>query len=171
MQGGVCIGTCSNSKENKKRGQSQAALLPGHVVRQQCSNLCRSSTHWRWIQYLSPLGLVCWRWGLQVNGWLGGGYCLWVIVIFGVVVVLVNGQLGGYRWWVEGAVDGPSSLPCPAPPPLPRLALHLPSPRFPRCRQFESLRHHRFMLFGWNCVVVVELRRRGCGFSMVAGGL
>ena len=89
-----------------------------------------------------------------------------------VVVVIVNGRLGGgYCRWVEGAVDGPSSLPRPAPPPLPRLALHLPSPRFPRCHQFESLRRCGFMLFGWNRVVVVELCRRGCGFSMAAGGL
>ena len=186
MQGGACVGTSSNSKKKWKWGQSQAALLPGYVVRQQCSNLCRSSTHWQWIRYLSPLGLVCWRWGLQVvvrcfvslkssgysrrvvvlllgivSGWLGG-HCWWVVVIFG----------GGHRQWAVGCwLSSMGPPPCLAPPPLPCLSLNLPSRIHPRCRQFESLRHHRFMLFSWNWVVVVELHRHGCGFSTAARGL
>ena len=76
---------------------------------------------------------------------------------------------GGYRQWVEGAIDRPSSLPCP--PPLPHLALHLPSHWFPQCHQFKSLCLCWFMLFRWNHIVVVELHCHGCGFSMAARGL
>jgi len=86
-----------------------------------------------------------------------------------VVVVIVNRRLGGgYRRWVEGAVDGPSSLPRPTPPPLPCLALHLLDfPGVVNSNRFvviDSCCSGGIALLWWNCVVVVV------GFLWQLGG-